>query len=344
MKILFFLSALLITLNSSAQQSPVDPALASLKKEKDTVMLNHKLAELQQGSDKNLSLLLSYYNATKNTIMADQIITLAKKKFPKGEIAIAQARRTVYREPDAVQKEKLAEQFKRDFPAEKFHSIDNSVAYSFAEEKNTAKAKLYLSAVKDPVYRPDAVYKVVKEIMKYDISSADDLAFAELASAKSLIADQSLTKELIKNQRYDPMDGYQIILKLYTDVLIKKENYNDALNYYEEYRKNQKNKGTYLDKRYTLLLSKNKRYKEAFPDLEKLAATGKADEQMKGELRMAFAALNPGKNIEEYMLPFSSNLKEKYAEEAIKSVIREKSPNFTVTDVNGKNVSLQDYK
>jgi hypothetical protein len=87
MKILFFLSALLITLTSSAQRFPVDPALESLKKEKDTVILNHKLAELKQGSDKNLSLLLNFYNATKNRIMADQIITLAKKKFPKGEIA-----------------------------------------------------------------------------------------------------------------------------------------------------------------------------------------------------------------------------------------------------------------
>jgi thiol-disulfide isomerase/thioredoxin len=256
----------------------------------------------------------------------------------------AQARRTVYREPDAVQKEKLAEQFKRDFPTEKFHSIDNSVAYSFAKEKNTAKAKQYLSAVKDPAYRPDAVYKVVKEIMKYDLSAAEDLAGTELAGSKALIADTSLTKELRKNHRYNPMDGYQIMLKLYTDVLIKKENYSDALKYYEEYRKNDINKGTYLDKRHTLLLSKNKRYKEAFVDLEKLAATGKADDQMKGELRKAFTALNPGKNVDEYMAPLSLNLKEKYAEEAIKSVIREKSPNFTVTDVNGKNVSLQDYK
>jgi len=346
MKKILLCGMLLLSEGLYAQQrQPVNPALDSLKNEKDTIALNKKIDRLKSGNQKDLSLLLNYYNFNRNQKKAEEVVGIAVHRFPKGELAGIMATNAIYSENDAVKQENMSREFKQNFPTVKTDMIDYAVSYSYANLKNTPKTIEYLAKISDPSFRPGAVGIIAGELMKYDLPTAEKVVKAELAKAKELAEDTAYISNRKKEDvLYNPQKTYYTMLMLYGDMLTKKQDYKSALVYTKEVFDNSPQKTDALNKKYYFLLSKNGQYQEAFPELEKMVASGQSDEATKTELKIAYGKMYPGKNVDQYMASFGSALDKKYQEEAAKLIVKETSPNFTVTDINGKQVSLADFK
>ena len=344
MKKILLATLLAMGLATQAQQRPqVNPALDSLNKEKDSVVLNKKLEKLRAGSESDLSLLLYYYSG-KDQKKAEELVDYTVKRFPLGKQAIVQATNAIYSEADAVKQEELASKFKTKFPAEKTDMINYAVAYGYVSKKNTAKALEYVNMINDPVFKPQAIGIIARYLMEYDLPTAESLVKGGVEKASKLATDPAAIERAKTDKLFNPKAVYYNYIVLYSEILTKKGNYKEALTYVKEVYDNSEKKSPALSKSYFLLMSKNGFYKESFPELEKLAAAGQADEMVKAELKKGYMKINPGKDVNAYMAGFNTQLEKRYQEEALKAMIKEKSPNFTVTDATGKQVSLTDFK
>ncbi len=345
MKKILIVSFILLSVQAFAQQRPApNPSLDSLKNEKDTIALNRKIEVLKNGSQKDLSLLLSFYNSSRNMKKAEEVVEIALQRYPHGTLAAIKAANAIYAESDAVKQEKMNLAYKKNFPAEKTDMIDYAVALSYATVKNTAKATEYLSYITDAGFRPSAVTQVTKVLMNYDVVTAERIVKTELENVKRLMADTTLVGDRRNDLLFKPKQIYYNMALLYSSILIKKEDYKAALVYTKEVFDQSPVKSDALNQSYYYLLSKNGNYREALPELQKIAASGQADEATKAELMRAYTKLNPGKNVNAYMASFVSALDKKSMEEAEKMIVKEQSPDFTVTDINGRHVSLADFK
>lgn len=339
------LSALMLSgLFTQGQQRPQpNPALDSLKNEKDTLVLNKKIEKLRAGSESDLSLLLNYYNSA-NQKKAEELVDYTIKRFPEGNLAKVMATNAIYSQQDPVKQESLAKAFKAKYPKDKTDMIDYAVAYGYIDKKNTPKALEYLDKITDPVFKPQAVGIIAKPLMEYDINTAERIVKDGLEKAKGLATNPASIERAKTDKLYNPNAAYYNYIVLYSDILTKKGNYKEALSYIKEVFDNSTKKSAALSKSYFVLMSRNGYYRESFDELEKIAAAGQADDLVKEELKKSYTALNPGKDANAFMAGFSTQLDKRAQEEALKMMINEKAPNFIVTDENGKQVSLADFK
>ncbi|MCF8243100.1 MAG: TlpA family protein disulfide reductase, partial [Melioribacteraceae bacterium] len=72
--------------------------------------------------------------------------------------------------------------------------------------------------------------------------------------------------------------------------------------------------------------------------------TGNATEEMKVHLKTAYAEVKGDSGFEEYLAALESKAESELISDLKKEMIEEPAPQFTLTDVDGKEVSLADYK
>lgn len=322
-KIMVTTASLLLGFTAYSQQSRSNPALDSLMNIKDPLTLRHKLKTLGSGSEADFGLLLSYYRGSEKS--SDSIAQLAIRKFPKGQIALGLKLRAVGTEQDPTVQERLLGKLKSDFPKGNFEQMNFALAYNFAKAKNSGKASQYLAVLKGRS-RSIAMGTIPGMIMDFDPKVAESIVVQEMATA-------GLTNE-------DRMT----LLNIHSQILSKMGEDQKAFAAIKEYYEHTTKKSPELSAYYFYLLSKSGDYQTAFPELEKATTEGLADAKLKEELKKSFAKLNPGKDADAYLLSINRRLEEKLKNEMRSQMVNERSPNFKVTDVNGKIVSLTDFK
>lgn len=300
-----------------------NPALDSLKNIKDPKELDNRLRSLFTGSERDMLLLLVYYqNSAKS---ADSVIQSAVKRFPKGKIAFTARYAKAVTEKNPVVQEQLVKILKEDFPDLEVEQMYIMLSYSYANAKNAVKALGYLGQTSGSS-RSSNAGKVLLIIMNYDVASA--AAFAE----KELKKENSSKEDRLS------------LLDAYAQILMKKGNFQKAFIAIKECYDQTSRMTPALTANYYYLLSKTGRYRAAFPELERIVANGLGSKELKDELKRSYAILYPEKNVDEYVAGLNKELENKWKKEVSGRMIKVPSPNFTVRDVKGKAVSLADFK
>ena len=166
--------------------------------------------------------------------------------------------------------------------------------------------------------------------------------------ASSGILDEYLTK----NDKLGALESSQIILNEFlSDVSIKKGNEAKAFKYIKAAREVMKQMGTdyydapKIDEQYVILAEKQLPTKELKSELEKIITTGKWTTKFVDKLKDIYVK---EKGSDAGFDPYLAGLKKSQIDELKKSLVatqvNEPAPAFTVTDLDGKTVSLSDYK
>lgn len=303
-------------------QQRVNPALDSLRNEKDAGVLASKLQKLGSGSEEQMMLLQQYYGRNRSKV--DSLSKVMLVKFPKGRMATNAAQSKIFGEPTGEKQEAMLGEFKKEFPAADLDQLNYSVAYAYLNSKNKAKVLAFAKEIKSADFR----YAIIQGLSTLDVKASESVMAGEVAG---------LSKGE-KNADYDKA------VSLYSKILTKAGKNKEALGYTKEAYGKAAGKDDELTRNYGYLLAVNGNHAEALPVLEKLAVAGKADEQVKAQLKMSYAKLNPGKDAQAYLTGLQSTLKENIQQQVAKLMVNEASPNFVVSDASGKKVSLADFK
>lgn len=314
-------AALLFGLTAFCQKT-TNTALDSLNNIKDPVALNKRLKALGSGSEEDLILLSGYYrNSAKSS---DSVKKIVMKRFPKGRMALGYRLTEINAQTDAATQDKLLVQLKKEFPEAEYEQMNFTVAYGLANAKNV-RALDYLPQLSGRT-RMMALGTIPAMVLTFDLKAAEAAVVKELA---------------VPNL---PVEERMALLPAYSQILDKKGEHQQAFLLMKEYYGQSTRKSPMLTAKYNYMLSRTGAYTEAFPELEKAVLEGNADDEIKGELKVAYAKLNPEKDVEAYISGIDKQVDDRSKKELLAKMISKPAPQFTVTDLQGKQVSLNDFK
>jgi len=226
---------------------------------------------------------------------------------------------------DPSKKEEILTRLMKAHQNDSFDQYIATLVDNLVIAKNSEKALFHFNQIAQTA-RIMYVGSVATGIMTYDLKAAETLIQQELANPTNVQEDRLF------------------LLNLYSQVMDKKGDHNKAFAAIKECYEQASRKSAGLTAQYYYLMSKTGRYQEAFPELEKAASAGFVEDNFKEELKNAYSKINPGKDANAYLTALTHQFEEKYQAELTAKMVAEQAPNFKVTDLNGKEVSLSDFK
>ncbi len=345
MKKILFVILLFSMLNMTAQENQKNSlTVEALQSETNQTALLQKIKALENGSASDLFVLVQYYK--KDVKKRNAITKQLNKKYPKSEQA-GIARMTAFLDVSGAEdSEELLKAMIKDYPNSNLDAEKSLVAMAYAEVPDGAKVVEYTKAMENPVYRV-AILTMSLELMKpIDINQALEIATKELPSTEKLKNESTLISPL----NLDPKETYYAYVNMYGKVLFKvgkdKEAYKYTKEAYENIKeKDDEEKDTELIENYAFLSSSfDANYEMALPVLANAVKDGKNEKRYIDQVRAGYKKLNPEKDVEAYVASLQQGFIDKIKEQVKAMMINESAPDFYVVDVNGKKVSLADFK
>jgi thiol-disulfide isomerase/thioredoxin len=340
MKKLLFAAIMLGAINLTAQDSRNENVrLEALQKETNQDVLKKKIKDLEKGTAEDLDLLIQYYK--KDPAKKAVIVKLLNKKYP-GSQSAKFARMTSFLDvkggPDKI--EALLNSMIKEYPGINLDMERNLVALAYAEVPDTATSMEYINSMEDPVYKVSAISMMIEIIAPLDKEMTLNIASKGLEKAKAIKGHTSLSAPL----KIDPKRVYDDYISMYGKLLFKAGKNEEAYEYITEAYKNSKHTDEELIEIYAFLSALKGNYEEALPVLAKAVKAGKLEKKYVDLVREGYKKLNPEKDVDAYIASLQEDFIGKIKAQVQKLMINETAPDFTVTDVNGKKVTLADFK
>jgi thiol-disulfide isomerase/thioredoxin len=331
-KIVVILASLLLIGPTLLAQLETPPGVAALQNEKDSTVLNQKLMRLRNSNqEKDLNLLRQYYAFQRDNEKHKEITKLAAERFPRSEAAYSYAMQLMDEQKDAAGTEQVYKKLVESFP-DRIHSMPQfMVASAYAAEKNSKKAIEYADKFRTDTGAVEMFYVILVEemIKQNDFAAAEYLIIPALNAAK--IGDSK--------QRY------YSIMATYARLLLKKGKPAEAYPVIKEVYQNSSKQNATINNLFVSVLLASKKWDEALPVMEHSLTLGTASEETKAKIREVYVKV---KGSEAGFDAFQANIREGFLkhikEKVAKMIINQPSADFTLADVNGKQVSLAELK
>lgn len=334
LKIILFVAFAVPAISALAQTPQINQKLSNLNREKDSVLLNKKIDSLYKtNQETDLLLLFSYFSGKKNQIKTAELNKLIIERFPNGNMALNNAVVDISKETNGEENEKKYKALISRFgsiPALKESKMFESAKYyvAMSYKNNPSKTLEYLNLITDPKDR-----YIVYNFAAGELIARKDFNLAETVSKIAL--EGELSRFPNKSAEY-----YEYA-KQYSTALFYTKKYLDGLKFAREAYSLGKKGDKAFEDIYVNLLVANKLLKEAFPLMEENLKSGRASSEVKANLKAAYVAY---KGSEEGYIEFEKSVDETVIGELSKQMIKEPAFNFVIKDLNGKTVSLSDFK
>ena len=297
-----------------------------------------------------------YTSILKDEQKSKQYRDLIAKKYPTGALIEREENNNVYKNLSDIEKAKtLLKEFINKFPqSESCYSLEANVLLELCKKGKLDDAKEYLKSmnVEFDDEKWTWQYGSFANITNISLSNGQDMSFTEQLNEISL----KLAKKLIASSKPNPnwltANQYKYMTKEFASycfvvaakVYEKTKGPKEALKIAEEgYRLSHFSKD--LQKTYARLLVENDREEEGMKMIDELISNGNPSEESLTVHKKAYLKI---KGSEEGYGKYLSRLKEKFLnkfKEGIKSfLVNKEAPAFTLTDLDGKKVSLGDFK
>jgi len=220
-----------------------------------------------------------------------------------------------------------------EFRKTKYYNVRVSLALFWSSRGNGVKVMEYYSQVKNGLSPGLGVAFAGNLVRNHHYEKAltilDDLMAAISRSATE------------KSSLYTYLQAYDF----YAQALFQLGNKEEALKYARTAYEKSDKKNTQVNSTYSKILNGLERHKEALPIMENLVRDGMATDEIK-DLFLKSYIRNGGSSgtYEKLMASLVKELKEKMEKEAKEKLINEPAYFFSLRDINGKTVSLQDLK
>lgn len=345
---------------ANAQTAPTDTTAKMLNRlvastdAADKAKLNAKLVSLgASNKEQDLILAEQFHYRMKNSKAVDSLMAVQLTRFPDGIAARNKAEQTVFNAKTAAEKEAAYKVWVKAFPPEKFKtgSIEDgieydyatsSVAQKYAEEKNTAKAIEYLGKLQADFWKGNAYSGIAGVFRKNgDLANAEIYARKAMENAFSYMDGKKGDSGAAKFSA----SGYPALTSTYADILFERKKYAEALKYSEIAFKNSTTLNPRLNYRYAQILMGLNRNQEAYDKLEPVIQSGRATPDMVAVFKTLYRKVKGSEaGFDAYAAAIRKSYLENLSKTLTRDMVKEQAPGFTLTDVNGKQVSLQDLR
>lgn len=340
MKNLVFALLMLFSWSSYAQETEsVNTKLEFLRNEKNKSTLNKQLKKLEGGSAEDLELLIQYYTDHKEK--KEQVTNKLLKKYPESNGARMARMQLFLPLEGAQQTEALVKKLMKDYPGVNLDMEKNLAAMWYAEELDTTKAMHYVNLMEDKYYQAFAVKSLMDIVGGFDSKIALELGTRALPK----VGELKTAKEPSVILAVPPQEVYREFITAYAKLLFKAGKYDEAYAYTKEaYDRMEGREDRELIENYAFLSSLRGDYEESFPILAEAVKGGKQDAEYIEQIRKAYTKLYPGQDIDAFIASLKKDFINKIKADITPMLVKEAAPDFYVTDVNGKKVTLADFK
>lgn len=319
---------------------------------------NHikQVSTIKEPKEQDLSLNLTLYNMLKKKPQADSVKAILLRKFPTGNFAYAQDMNALYSEKDAAIVEQksvsMISKFKFDASkkgdAAKLNSINSLVANAYAKTTNNDKFEFYAGKIDNKLSRASVYNQFAWPLAEKN----ENVAFASKVSKQSIeLVEQAKNDEM--PSYYSSQDDYLKSLNqtygMYADtyalLLYHQGKYKEALAMQEKALPMYgENVSPDVATRYITYLIKDGQKEKAFTEAEKLIKEGKGSDSLKTDFKNLYASLKETGTYDSYIANLEKEANEKAKAEWTKKMINIPAPKFTLANLKGEKVSLEDLK
>jgi thiol-disulfide isomerase/thioredoxin/tetratricopeptide (TPR) repeat protein len=325
--------------------------LAASKDEKDKAYLNAELYKhLQSKNEDEWQLAANTFFRLNKKDVLDSIKTAERKKFPAGLLVRQEYITTIYDEKDPVRKEAMYYQLIKRFPPAKFGReriaydyVRNAIGMAYAEIDSVDKAVKFANMVETSAWKGED-WAIVGNFL----AKKGHFKEAEVLLKKAVDTSYSfrIAKVQDNSTRFAAL-GYRSYNSILAKLLYNDKNYQEALKYAENafkvYQEDGEVNGSLQDT-YSKILIALGRDKEAFEKIDEAVKAGQATEDMKGELKTLYAKVKGPDGYDAYLQEVNRQLVAKITKELTRQMINTPAPDFTLADLDGKNVTLSELK
>lgn len=314
--------------------------------------LAEKTEQFSDLNEKEINLLITFYGMTKfyDQQKVDKYIDMMKEKFPAGEYMQNDFINNIRTETDTNKKLQMAREFEAKFPESKLKSVPFDLAVNGYRDNKDYKGALDFIKVNQEKISPMRFYYLVTRMLdeKGELPTALEIAELGVRQNKVYLNDKSLVRENYETES-EALEGkeYALAYSLFAKgkVLQEMNNNSEALKSFKEMIEISKGKNPEMNEVYAKSLIQNQEYEAAMKEIESFLKAGKHTPPMKELLKTAYVKVKGSDSgFNEYISEFEALAKEILFDKLKEEMISRPAPQFTLTDLNGKDVSLSDYK
>jgi peroxiredoxin len=295
------------------------------------------------------------YNMIKNSQKMNEISKEAIERFPNSSFAIGAEIKNVNAEKDEEKRYALVDQLLKKYPGDiSVQRYLESLPRYYLKEKNIEKVKKFFdrygAQVSSDLYSGVA-RALVNEGLSENYPYAEELAKRSVEMAEAELINPAEQKpEMTSDVSWYRKRKTTLIWNYisYANALYAGKKNEQALNVFDKmmtYMPVESFTNEQMISNYSALLVWAKRDAEA----EKIIQHAIAEEKMTSEIKETLKIIYQNKygNLDKYnelVATFEDKILERLKEEAKAKIKNDIAPDFTLKDLNGKDVSLSDYK
>ncbi len=351
-----FISQLLndeFTRNPEVKENFLEAYFMSVPRTKRDSVINfelNRLAEKENLTDDDLLFLTKWYLRTGNFVQSSKYEELCVKQFPKSVLAKAKEYKLFQAEKDMGKRIEILNSFIKKFNDSNYEStMLYKIITSLGRKKEYKKAAEILN--KYPNLVNANMYNALAWPMfesKENIPLAVNFAKKAVDIAKKEISSKKETKPVFLTEKewkqYNKV-SLGIIQDTYANVLIENGEKEKAAEVYNEAVENTNKEMPDINDGYASLLIKLKKYDKAKEILKVNFENGKITDKTSELFHKAFiAAGGTEEELNKFLAKYENEAEVKMKEKLKKEMMNEPASQFTLTDINGKKVSLSDFK
>lgn len=328
-----------------------------LRAEKETAneIIIQELDELATKPDKNedeLSVLANWYARIDLPDKAEEYDKILVEEYPDGKYVQTKRINEYYSEKDFEKKAQLIEEILAKYPdLEEPNRFYNDLAYQYVRNGELEDAYDFIKTNFDKIefgYLNYCAGRILDNQSTLDkgmelMKAAVELAKNEISSPKGEKPDYLTQREWDQNRKHT----YGTALISYGSALVNNGNKEEALKYLEEGIET--NKDYYVNvaeiETYITALIELENFEQAQKKVEYFISEGFGTSKLFDFLRDLYIRKNGSENgFEEYAGKFEAAAKQQMIEELKKELLNYPAPDFTLTNLDGKEVSLSSLK
>ena len=327
--------------------------VSAVEPDKKNEIINSELNNLagtNPESEEDLNLLTIWYGRIGNDEKSEQYKKILLEKYPKCELAKDEVIDKFKNEKDLDKKIEIAKDFDQKFSDHDYTEyLYDLLANIFRDNKEYDKE---LSFLQENVNKPSTYrfYSVVSRMLDENADMNTALKIAQLGvdrSRRELKNPSSPKPDYYSESEWKDDRELYLGYNLFVEgkVLSNLDRKKEALNAFREAVQMTKGEDETINEPYTKSLVENGEYDIAMKKISDFIKSGYGTAAMKSYLKEAYLNEKGTENgFDIYASQIEDAAKEKLVSELKKEMILEPAPGFTLKNLDGKEISLKDYK
>ncbi|MEJ2103676.1 MAG: TlpA disulfide reductase family protein [Ignavibacteriaceae bacterium] len=316
-------------------------------------ILNNELAQLERRSDKSeedYAVLANWYSKLVNQEKSEKYDKFIKENFPTSEYIQEQMYKEFRNITDINEKIEYLKNFEKKFPESDYtQNMYDLIANAYRDKKDYKHALNFLKENKNRV-STFRFYSVVSRMLEENADMNTALQISKLGEERNRedVDNPSDKKpEYYSNSEWLEDRKYMLGMNLFVqgEVLYNLKKSNESIPLLEEALQYTQSKEGDVNELYSRVLVENGNYSKALNVIGDFIKMGSATAKMKDYLREAYQKeKGTTEGFDIYLSKIENSAKEKLTAKLENEMIQEPAPDFTLIDLDGDKVSLEDFK